>query len=70
MTKKQPPNKGMEMRAKIEYIRGEYLYGGITLDEAKDRVQPLLDTMNADGRRIAKQFGKKFKPLTFGYVFR
>ena len=60
----------MEYRAKIEHIRAMYQNGYIKLDEAKAEVTPLLDNMNAIGRRIAKEHGKTFKPLTFGYVFR
>lgn len=60
----------MVMRTKIENIRAQYQHGYITLDEAKEQVMPLLDTMNASGRKIAKEFGRTFKPLTFSYVFR
>ena len=58
------------MRTQVQFIRSQYLRGEITLEQAKALVQPYLDDMNASGKRIAKQFGKKFKPLTFGYIFR
>ncbi len=60
----------MENRAKIEEIRHRYLKGLITLDEAKGLVQPILDDINTKGRRISKEHGFKFKPLTFAYIFR
>lgn len=60
----------MDYREKILLIRSEYLQGRIDLDTAKANVQPLLDTMNKRGEKISKQFGKKYRPLTFGYVFR
>lgn len=63
-------NRGAEIRFLIQNIRGKYQNGDITLVEAKAEVQPLLDEMNASGKRIAKEYGKKFNPLTFGYVFR
>lgn len=60
----------MDYRAKIEKIRFRYLRAEITLDEAKALVQPLLIEMNKKGLVIAKEHGRKFRPLTFGYVFR
>lgn len=63
-------NRGAEIRFLIQEIRGRYQRGVITLKDAKTEVQPLLDEMNATGRRIAKEYGRKFHPLTFSYVFR
>lgn len=60
----------MNDRAKIETIRGQYLGGKITLDQARSLVQPLLDDMNIRGAKIAKKFGRKYYKLTFNYVFR
>lgn len=61
---------GMEYRAHIQAIRGQYLRGEIDLDQAKAKVEPLLKEMNAKAAAISKEFGKRHKPLTFGYVFR
>lgn len=60
----------MDYRAKIQFIRGQYLRGELTHTEAKAMVLPLLKEMNAKGQAVAKKFGRKFHPLTFGYVFR
>lgn len=61
----------MENRAKIENIRGQYLQGHITYEEAKTLVEDILLDINNKGQKIAKKFGKKnYKPLTFAYVFR
>lgn len=60
----------MENRAKIEFIRGQYQHGQISLDEAKLLVQPILDDINQKAAKIAKAYGKRFKKITFGYVFR
>lgn len=60
----------MEFRSNIQFIRSQYLKGIITLDEAKASVQPMLDIMNEKAEKIAKSYGKKHRPLTFGYVFR
>lgn len=63
-------DNGAQYRASIQIIRSEFLKGEITLNEAKSKVAPILDSMNAIGRRIAKEHGKKFSQMTFSYVFR
>jgi len=60
----------MDFREKVQLIRSEYLKGAITLDQAKAAVKPLLDQMNERGAQVAKEHGKKFHKLTFGYIFR
>ena len=60
----------MEYRAKIQEIRGEFLKGKLTLEQAEDLVSPLLVEMNIKGKAVAKKFGKNYKKLTFNYVFR
>ena len=60
----------MNYRSQILKIRSDYLHGKITIDQAKELVQPLLDEMNKKGEVIAKEHGKRYKKLTFGYVFR
>lgn len=60
----------MEYRTKIEALRHKYLRGEVTLDEAKKQAQPLIDQMNAKAEKIAKEFGKRHKKFTFGYLFR
>lgn len=44
--------------------------GAMSLKGAKESVAPLLEEMNRKGAEIAKEHGRKFKKLTFGYVFR
>ncbi len=51
-------------------IRRAFLRGDITLDEAKKRLRPVIDDMNERGEKIAKQYGRKFRKFTFGYLFR
>ncbi len=60
----------MEYRIKIEQIKAQYLQGKISYDEAKSQVEALLIPMNKKGAEIAKKYGKHYKKLTFGYVFR
>lgn len=60
----------MDYRTQIKLIRAEYQQGVITLEKAEELVIPLLVEMNKKGAKIAKKFGKNYKKLTFGYVFR
>lgn len=60
----------MDYRTKIEKIRIAYLKGDITLEQAESYVEALLKEMNRKGAKIAKKHGKKYKKLSFGYVFR
>lgn len=60
----------IDYRSQILHIRSSYLRGDITLEQAREVVGPLLEEMNNKGAEIAKKFGKKYKKLTFGYVFR
>jgi uncharacterized protein YuzE len=60
----------MENRIKIGQIRGMYLKGSITLEKAEELVGDLLVDINKKGEAVAKEYGKKYKKLTFNYVFR
>lgn len=60
----------MNYRPQIQAVRGQFLRGEITLDEAKEKIQPWLDDMNASGVKIAIQHKFVFKPITFAKVFR
>ena len=60
----------MDYREQIEKIRQDYLRARISHETAKERVELLLVEMNKKGALVAKEFGKKYKKLTFGYVFR
>lgn len=39
--------------------------GAISYDEAKKKVEPYLERVNAKAREIAKKYGKKHYNLTF-----
>ena len=60
----------MDYRTKINRIKSDYMSGMKTYDQAKKEVEVLLTDMNIKGAKIAKKFGKNYKKLTFGYVFR
>ena len=62
--------KGSGYRTKIEAIKKRMQNGLITYDEAKKEAEPILAEINTKGAEIAQRWGKKHKPLTFGYVMR
>ena len=45
-------------------LRGKYLAGIISYDEAKELAKPILEEMNIKGKEIAKKYGKKFIKFT------
>lgn len=57
-------------RMKIQYIRGRLLAGVIDYDTAKAEAAPVIAEMNAKGAEIAQKYGRRYKPLTFGYLMR
>jgi hypothetical protein len=57
-------------RAKIEYIRGRLLAGVIDYETAKAEAAPVIAEMNARGAEIARKYGQRFRPFSFGYLMR
>ncbi len=60
----------MIAREKINKIKGQYLRGELTLDQAKSLVDPILKKVNDQGMKSAKKYGVRWSKLTFSYVFR
>lgn len=46
------------------------LFGKITVEEAREEAEPVINEMNVRGEEVAKRFGKKYRPLTFAYLMR
>ena len=57
-------------RTEIALIRAKLLRGVLTYDEAQKLAEPCIERMNKRGAEIAKEFGQRFKPLTFRYLMR
>lgn len=57
-------------RTTIESIRGRMLRGEITHTEAKAEAKPIIDAMNARAKELAKEYGVRFKPMTFEALMR
>lgn len=61
---------GDMFREKINYIKGRLQAGVIDYETAKAEAAPVIAEMNEKGAEIAKKYGRKYKPLTFGYLMR
>ncbi len=61
---------GIKNREILADIRARMLSGRISVDRAMTEAQPVIDAMNEKGKEIAKQYGRKFHPLTFAYIAR
>lgn len=60
----------MENRNRLKEIRFRLLMGEISYEEAKELAFPIINKMNQKAKIIAKQYGKKHKDFTFGYLMR
>lgn len=63
-------NKVADYRGIMAKIKAEMLAGKLTVDEAMIKAQPFINEMNQKAAKIAKEYGKKHKPFTFGYIMR
>lgn len=59
-----------ENRNELERIKANFLAGRITEDGARELAKPIIARMNEAGERIAKEYGMRFKKLTFAYLMR
>lgn len=39
--------------------------GQISYDEARNKATPILSKLNSRGEKIAKEFGRRYSPVTF-----
>jgi len=46
------------------------LLNGIDYEIVKKELQPFIDKANIRGEEIAKEYGAKYKKLTFNYIMR
>lgn len=54
-----------QIRHYINIIRNDMISWIISIDEAKIKMQPYIDEINRRWEIIAKEFKKKYKPITF-----
>lgn len=55
---------------KIRQIKVIYLQGKIDIDEARAMTKPLIEIMNVQAEKLAKEFGRKHKKFIFTNIFR
>lgn len=58
-------NKLTEILAEARAIHFAMRHKTITYDEAKKRVEPLLEKLNKAGAIIARKYGIKYRKITF-----
>lgn len=61
---------GQDYKDIIDGIRRDLMSGVLTYDEAREKAQPVIDEMNALGRKIAEKYGKKHQDFTFSKLMR
>lgn len=49
---------------KAHEARNMLRVGKISLDEAKRRVKPYIDLVNDGGKRLSREYGNTFKPVS------
>lgn len=57
-------------RAKIDAIKTQLFYGEISLEVAKERIQPMVNEINAEGRRLAEKHRVRFSPINANSLLR
>lgn len=57
-------------RAKIDAIKTQLFYGEITLQTAKERIQPIVNEINAEGKRLAAKHRVRFSPINANSLLR
>lgn len=60
----------LEIRKHIDVIKSQMMLSHITIEEAKELAKPYLEEINKRAKEIAKEYGKKFYPITFTNVSR
>jgi hypothetical protein len=60
----------MDLKQQAYEAKVLYNSGQITREEAKKRIQPYLDQVNAKAKEIAVKYNQKPKKVEFGYYVR
>ena len=59
-----------EARDKAQEVKAMLTLGKMTYDEAKTILEPILAVLDAEGRRIAAKYGKKYTPIPINKFLR
>lgn len=60
----------MQTTERLREVKYLLKRGEITFEKAKEMAEPLLRELNERGKQIAKEFGKRYNPITFTYFMR
>lgn len=63
-------NEAKQNRDKIDAIKAGLAHGFITYDEARQQAEPIIATINAKAREIAKKYNQRPRLVTFNEIFR
>lgn len=64
-TNKKIDNELTEILAQARGLHFAMRHKAITYEEAKKRVEPMLERLNKAGKQIAMKYGMKYKKITF-----
>ena len=63
-------NEAKQKREKIEAIRGQLSDGFITYEQAKKQAEPIIASINAKAREIAKKYNHRPRLVSFNEIMR
>lgn len=63
-------NEAQKNREQIEAIRAQLSHGFITYEQAKTQAAPIIASVNAKAREIAKKYGMRPRLVSFNEIFR
>lgn len=63
-------NGAKQNRDKINAIKAGLAHGFITYEEARAQAEPIIATINAKAREIAKKYNQRPRLVTFNEIFR
>ena len=63
-------NEAKQNRERIEAIRGQLSHGFITYEQAKKQAEPIIASINAKAREIAKKYNQRPRLVTFNEIMR
>lgn len=58
-----------DARTTIELVKSK-LRAGESYHACKAEAQPAIDTINEEGKKIAKKYGQRYKPVSFTGIMR
>lgn len=60
----------VELRLKIKELWYNYIIWNMSFEEAEKEAKTYIDEVNKRSEQIAKEYGKKYRPITFANTCR